>query len=508
MWPGRLVAELASPYFLYTVIGTTGFWLASRVARSRVLTSRRLRSILTLSPLLFPLAIMILIGPDLSTGMLQKFGPIPTPLWRTAGIPFVLFLQLEMWMLATLANALDILCIIGLAIASIFTVTTKLFGERIVYRIYSIVTPEKGELPQLEGCVEQLARRAGIRTPKILISEDLRPNAFTMGHGKSAKMIFSLGILRSTTAKQLEAVVAHEIMHLKNNDYFVKLLTSSLRFASFFNPLAYIAASETAKERELLADEGAVELIGGADSLVVGLKLASIREPRTDRRGVVTALSSLFLTSPMIHGFSVLSSHPTLDQRIEAASRSRERNPGRLKRLTWGILALAIVVASVYLPAKTGEALTARATILAIYDAERFVAGNPKPFPAESLTAFMKRGYNNSECIGPIPKHIPKETLRSVLHTDSGAHPLGNRSIHMVTTLSIRSMGSRELSTKHLKSTMDNSSFHDGCEEVHKGLQNPPKSSRSHALPSRGIRPPSLASSIMRFACACGHLFC
>lgn len=507
MWPGRLVSELASPYFLYTVIGTTGFWLASRVARRRVLTSRRLRSILTLSPLLFPLAIMVLIGPDLSTGMLLKFGPIPPHLWRAAGIPLLLFLQFEMWMLATLANALGILCIIGLVIASIFAVTTKLFGERIVYSIYSIVTPEKGEFPQLEGCVEKLARKAGIRTPKILISEDLRPNAFTMGHGKGAKMVFSLGILRSTTAKQLEAVVAHEIMHLKNNDYFVKLLTSSLRFVSFFNPLAHIAASETAKERELLADEGAVELIGGADALVAGLKLASIREPRTGRYGVAALLSSLFLTSPMIHGFSVLSSHPTLDQRIEATSGSKERNPGRIKRLAWGILALAIVVASVYLPAKTGEALTARATVLGPNSARRFIAENPRSFPTESPPPFLKAGYNNSEGIGPIPKHIPKETLRSVLHTDSGAYPLGNRRIQMVATLSIRSMGSSKLSTKHLLSTMTNSSFYDVCEEVHEGPQDPPEDFRSHAFPLRGIRPPSLASYLMRLACACRHLF-
>ena len=67
--------------------------------------------------------------------------------------------------------------------------------------------------------------------------EDLRPNAFAGGHGRSAVLVFSLGMLQTFDEEELAVAIDHELMHLKNRDPFFRSTMIGLIALSFFNPV-------------------------------------------------------------------------------------------------------------------------------------------------------------------------------------------------------------------------------------------------------------------------------
>lgn len=74
--------------------------------------------------------------------------------------------------------------------------------------------------PQLHLLVAELARRARLpRTPAIYVTPDRRPNAYALGTARRApSIVLTEGIFRAVDLRQLAAIVAHEMAHLKNGD--------------------------------------------------------------------------------------------------------------------------------------------------------------------------------------------------------------------------------------------------------------------------------------------------
>ena len=79
------------------------------------------------------------------------------------------------------------------------------------------------EEPGLHATVERLAQMADMRKPKkIAIMETHVPNAFATGRNpKNAVLAVSRGLLSRLTEREVEAVLAHELTHIKNRDVAV-----------------------------------------------------------------------------------------------------------------------------------------------------------------------------------------------------------------------------------------------------------------------------------------------
>lgn len=93
------------------------------------------------------------------------------------------------------------------------------------------------EYPQLHTMVKELAVQAGVPEPKIAIAPVKEPNAFVFGRSrKSATLVVHEGLLPLLDAKELRAVLAHEIGHLRHNDVVV------MTVVAFIPMLAYIVA--------------------------------------------------------------------------------------------------------------------------------------------------------------------------------------------------------------------------------------------------------------------------
>ena len=80
----------------------------------------------------------------------------------------------------------------------------------------------KGENPWLESVVKEMAKKSNLPTPKIAVTPDEEPNAFVFGRtAKSAELAVTKGLLKKLNKKEIEAVIGHEIGHLKHKDYLV-----------------------------------------------------------------------------------------------------------------------------------------------------------------------------------------------------------------------------------------------------------------------------------------------
>jgi heat shock protein HtpX len=191
-----------------------------------------------------------------------------------------------------------------------------ILGSRMVRRFHGVVNITPDEKPTLFQMVKKIANSVDVFTPCIGITENLEPNAFTVGYGKRATIVFSSGLLDMLDGAELEAVIAHEIAHIKNHDFHFMALVSVLKVISFFNPIVYLLSSAITREREILADDTGGRLLEKPERL--GLALLKIWEaPKEFSQGFLTRfISSLFIISEIGQLKTLFAAHPPLERRL------------------------------------------------------------------------------------------------------------------------------------------------------------------------------------------------
>lgn len=90
-------------------------------------------------------------------------------------------------------------------------------------------SPETPELKQLDNVVEEMAIAAGLPKPTIWVIEDPDPNAFATGMEPGrAHIAVTTGLLRLCNRDELQAVIGHEMGHVKNLDMQLMTLVAGL----------------------------------------------------------------------------------------------------------------------------------------------------------------------------------------------------------------------------------------------------------------------------------------
>ncbi len=210
---------------------------------------------------------------------------------------------------------------------------------------------EKRDNPRLYRIVENLSITEGMPMPKVYVIDDPAPNAFATGRDpQHAVVAATTGIMDVMSDRELEAVMAHEISHVKNYDIRVSMIAfglvsaigvlSDLAFHMFFfggdrrenvNPvvliigiiliilapiLAMLIQMAISRQREYLADASGVMTTRDPEGLASALeKLQQHAQPLKKQH---TATAHLFFSNPLKpSAFSKLfSTHPPLEERI------------------------------------------------------------------------------------------------------------------------------------------------------------------------------------------------
>src|SRR3954467_14801698 len=217
------------------------------------------------------------------------------------------------------------------------------------------VTPDQA--PGLHAMIERLCIQADLPKPKIAVADTPMPNAFAMGRTpKSATVCATPGIMEMLEPHELEAVMAHELTHVKNRDvmimtiasFFASIASMIVQFGFFFgggmddgdddNPswaivllvsfVVYIASFflmlALSRYREYSADKGSALITGRPSALSSALlKITSGIEkvPQQDLRAA-EGMSAFFIVSPALKSSirTLFMDHPPTEKRIAALS--------------------------------------------------------------------------------------------------------------------------------------------------------------------------------------------
>ncbi len=245
-------------------------------------------------------------------------------------------------------------------IALIFSVFSSFFSyfysDKLVLRISNAKEIKKENAPEFYRVVENLTIAEGLPMPNLFIIEESQPNAFATGRNpKNSVVAVTRGLLEMMDRSELEAVVAHELSHIKNRDILlstavvVLALTVSflsrifLRSAIFgrrggkkggiitlvvalivaiLAPLiATIMKLALSRRREYLADSSAAIMTRHPQALASALQ--KIGEYPRSLSTASDATAHLYIMNPFrgkekkrwMH--KLFSTHPPLEERIE-----------------------------------------------------------------------------------------------------------------------------------------------------------------------------------------------
>ncbi|MDF2957393.1 MAG: Zn-dependent protease with chaperone function [Candidatus Alkanophagales archaeon MCA70_species_1] len=121
------------------------------------------------------------------------------------------------------------------ALAALIVAVQFFMGPRIVEWTMRVRYISELEYPELHRLVEDLARRAGIPKPRVGISEVPIPNAFAFGTSRrNARVCVTRRLLETLDRDELEAVLGHEISHIKHRDMLVITALSVIPMICYF----------------------------------------------------------------------------------------------------------------------------------------------------------------------------------------------------------------------------------------------------------------------------------
>lgn len=223
--------------------------------------------------------------------------------------------------------------------------------------------------PALHAIIERLAQIADLPKPRVAIMEVATPNAFATGRSpKHAVIAVTRGLLQLLEPQELEAVLGHEMSHIKNRDMMV--LTYASLFASVASfivqiglwtgfgfgddrdnnngaavvvflvsaavwAISFVLLRSLSRYREYAADRGSVLLTGAPATMRSALLKVSgtiQRIPNRDLRAAPQAMNAFFIVPNVKQSVGELfSTHPSLEHRL-ARLEAMERNMNRVPR--------------------------------------------------------------------------------------------------------------------------------------------------------------------------------
>ena len=270
-------------------------------------------------------------------------------------IGFVVLIVAIGILLAFINGEFDYYTMLGFSVFAIIYVVVQYFAaSKIAVAMTGAKKIEKKDNRRLYNIVENLSLTAGLPMPEVYIINDPAPNAFASGRDpKHSLVAATTGLLDIMDDKELTAVMAHELSHVKNYD--IRLTTMVFGLVSLIgfiadigwrialrgrrrssnddvSPVAIIlvlitsiiapfvavlAQMAVSREREYLADSSAALLTRYPEGMISALKKLETHAQPMKRQNPAT--DAMFIANPLNSKSlnNLFSTHPPLGKRIE-----------------------------------------------------------------------------------------------------------------------------------------------------------------------------------------------
>ena len=250
---------------------------------------------------------------------------------------------------------------VAMIIGFIYALTMIFQSTEIVMSMNGAREVDRNEEPVLYHVVEDMAMVAQIPMPRVYVIDDPSLNAFATGSNpQNSAVAVTSGLLEIMNREELEAVIGHEVSHIRNLD--IRISTIAVALASAITLLSSMAgrmmwwggASRSrrnsdhdsgglevillviyllaivlaplaatlvqlaiSRQREFLADASSVELTRNPQGMINALLKLENSQPMTHH--VDDASSALYINDPQKPGFfkKLFYTHPPISERIE-----------------------------------------------------------------------------------------------------------------------------------------------------------------------------------------------
>ena len=252
---------------------------------------------------------------------------------------------------------------IATLVAAAWIAIAYFFNQSLIDAVTGGQEVTRKEQPRLYNTLENLCISRGITMPKLKVTEDQALNAFASGlNEKQYSITVTQGLLDHLNDKEIEAVLGHELTHIRNGDvrmlviaviitgvigFFAELLfrvvfqggwgwgggrsssSDSDRGkggggAAIFIAIALVAVAwllsvvirfALSRKREYLADAGSVELTKDPDAMISALRKI---EGRGELEGATSAVMEMCIDNPREGFADLFATHPSVESRITA----------------------------------------------------------------------------------------------------------------------------------------------------------------------------------------------
>src|SRR6201747_2742852 len=264
--------------------------------------------------------------------------------------------------------------------AALWIVIAYFFHQSIIDAVTGGEDVTRLQEPRLYNLLENLCISRGIPMPKLKVMDSDALNAFATGlNRRQYSVTVTTGLLKALNDQEIEAVLGHELTHIRNGDVQLMVIAvviagvvgffGELFFRSFFYSnwnfgggrsssrsssssdskgggaavivvilavalialawlLSLVVRLALSRSRELLADAGSVELTKNPDAMISALREI---ENRGELPGATSAVMELCVDNPREGFADLFATHPSVDSRVAALVRfAGGHDPGRL----------------------------------------------------------------------------------------------------------------------------------------------------------------------------------
>lgn len=240
---------------------------------------------------------------------------------------------------------------IGLSIAVLINFGSYWFSDKIVLKMHNAKQVHSGRLFDI---TKNLANRAKMPMPKVYMIHAPYPNAFATGRSpKHSAVAATKQLMDILSDEELEGVMAHELSHVKHRDTLIQTIAVAITTAIAFIAemmqwalifgfggndeeggvgsivgsiallilapiIAMIIQLAISRQREFLADAGAVKLTKSAEPLIRALQKLE-NSVKTSPSPSKSPAESLYIVNPFKGSMvaSLFSTHPKTEDRIK-----------------------------------------------------------------------------------------------------------------------------------------------------------------------------------------------
>jgi heat shock protein HtpX len=260
--------------------------------------------------------------------------------------------------------------------AALWIVIAYFFHQSIIDAVTGGHDVTRQEQPRLYNLLENLCISRGIPMPKLKIMDSDALNAFATGlNRRQYSITVTTGLLNALNDQEIEAVLGHELTHIRNGDVQLMVVAviiagvigffAELFFRIFFNSgmrfgggrssssdsdrkgggaivvvllavaliglawgLSLVVRFALSRSREFLADAGSVELTKNPDAMISALRKI---EGHGELPGATSAVMEMCIDNPREGFADLFATHPSVDSRVKAlVEYAGGRDPGPL----------------------------------------------------------------------------------------------------------------------------------------------------------------------------------